>query len=553
MSWLAELFWGDSVAHAVLIYSIIVALGVALGKVRIFGVSLGITFVLFAGIALGHLGLRINKEVLEFMKDFGLILFVFAIGLQVGPGFFASFKKGGIALNLMAVVVVVLGALVTLSLHFIFNEPLSVLVGVMSGAVTNTPGLGAAQETLKHVSQGSPVPDIGLGYAVAYPFGVLGIILTMLMLRRAGHVSIQRELDAIEQRTHPAGSEPEKVSIRVTNPEFCNKTIFEITRKIHEEIVISRVLHDNDLYAPNIGSFIFEDDILLVVARKHLIDEVVRQLGERSTLDISHTAGSLVSRQVLVTNRSVIGKKLGSLKLRARFNVNFTRVLRSGIEFIASPDLELQMGDKFTVVGDDPAIDKVAAKLGNSLRRLNEPNIIPIFIGILLGVILGSIPLMVPGMPNAIKLGLAGGPLLVAIFLSRYGYRFSLTSYTTPSANLMLRELGIVLFLASIGLKSGEKFLPTLLSGDGVLWMAYGAAITLIPILLVGFFARWVMKMNYFEICGLIAGSMTDPPALAYANGIAQSEAPAVAYATVYPLVMFLRILVPQLLLLFFI
>ncbi len=552
MNWLTDLFWGDSVAHAVLIYCVIVALGVALGKIKIFGVSLGITFVLFAGIALGHLGLRINAEVLEFTKDFGLILFVFAIGLQVGPGFFASFKKGGITLNLLAIAVVFLSALVTLSLHFIFNEPLSVLVGVMSGAVTNTPGLGAAQETLKQVSQENPLPDIGLGYAVAYPFGVLGIILTMLMLRSAGHVSLQRELEAIEERTHPVGSEPEKVSVRVTNPEFCNKTIFEITRKLHEEIVISRVLHDNELYAPNVGSFIFEDDILLVVARKHLIDEVVRQLGETSEIDISHTAGSLVSRQVLVTNRNVIGKKLGSLKLRARYNVNFTRVLRSGIEFIASPDLELQMGDKFTVVGDDKAIDKVSSKLGNSIRRLNEPNIIPIFVGIFLGVILGSIPLMVPGMPNAIKLGLAGGPLIVAIFLSRYGYRFSLTSYTTPSANLMLRELGIVLFLASIGLKSGEKFIPTLLSGDGFVWMAYGSAITLIPILLIGFFARWAMKMNYFEICGLISGSMTDPPALAYANSIAQSEAPAVAYATVYPLVMFLRILVPQLLLLFF-
>jgi len=556
MEWLNQLIWGETVAHTVLIYSLVVAAGVALGKVKIFGVSLGITFVLFAGIAIGHFGFRINHDVLEFMKDFGLILFVFSIGLQVGPGFFSSFKKGGITLNFLALSIVLLGGLTTLVIHFITGMPLSVMVGVMSGAVTNTPGLGAAQEALKQANAGAEagsVPDIGLGYAVAYPFGVLGIILTMLMLRKTSHISLQKELAAFEQQAHPADALPEKVSVKVTNPDFFNKTIFTISRKIHKEIVISRVLHEGELYAPNSGSVIFEEDVLLVVAQKGLLNEVIQQLGVVSDMDISGASGTLVSRQVLVTNRAVFGKKLGTLHLRTKYNINFTRVLRAGIEFMASPKLKLQMGDKLTVVGDEKAIDKVAELLGNSIKRLNEPNMIPIFVGILLGVVLGSIPLMVPGMPNPIKLGLAGGPLIVAILLSRYGYRFSLASYTTPSANLMLRELGIVLFLASIGIKSGEKFIPTLLSGDGFIWMGYGAIITMVPIFLVGFFSRFVLKMNYFKICGLISGSMTDPPALAYANGIAQSEAPAVAYATVYPLVMFLRIVVPQLMILFFI
>lgn len=542
-------------AHTVLIYALVVAVGVALGKIKVFGVSLGITFVLFAGIALGHFGFGVNNEVLEFVKDFGLILFVFSIGLQVGPGFFASFKKGGITLNLLALAIVLLGGLTTLVIHFVTGMPLSVMVGVMSGAVTNTPGLGAAQEALKQVGADpvtGQVPDIGLGYAVAYPFGVLGIIMTMLVLRRFNRISLTTELAAFEQRQHPADEVPERVCVKLTNPEFFNKTILQISRMIPSEMVISRVLHDGELYAPSSGSVVFEDDVLLVVAKKGVLNHVVTLLGVKSDLDLSGAPGNLVSHQVLVTRRYVIGKALGSLKLRNRYNINITRVVRSGIEFIASPSLHLQMGDKLTVVGTEESVHKVADELGDSIKRLNEPNIIPLFIGILLGVILGSIPLMIPSMPNPIKLGLAGGPLIIAILLSRYGYRFSLTSYTTPSANLMLRELGIVLFLASIGLRSGEKFIPTLLSGDGLIWMGYGAIITLVPILLVSFFSRWVLKMNYFEICGLLSGSMTDPPALAYANGIAQSEAPAVAYATVYPLVMFLRILVPQLLILFF-
>jgi putative transport protein len=554
MNWLYELLWNETVAHTIFIYCVVIVLGVALGKIKIFGVSLGITFVLFAGIALGHFGFSANHEVVDFIKDFGLILFVFSIGLQVGPGFFSSFKKGGLSLNLLALCIVFLGGITTLIIHYVTGTSLPMLVGIMSGAVTNTPGLGAAQEAVKQVSvPGQSIPAIGLGYAVAYPFGVVGIILTMLILRKANHINIKKELELYNQYRHPAEKLPGRLCIKVSNPEIFNKTVAEISKLIHSEIVISRVLHRGELYTPTSESWIFENDIILIVSRKGLLPKIVELFGTISDIDLTSKSGNLASRQILVTNKNVFGKSIGHLKLRSKYNINITRVLRSGIELLASPQLKLQMGDKLTIVGDEIAIDKVATKLGNSLKRLNEPNIIPIFIGILLGVLLGSIPLMIPGIPNPVKLGLAGGPLIVAILLSKYGYKFSLVSYTTPSANLMLREIGIVLFLTSVGITSGQKFIPTLMSGDGFIWMGYGAIITLVPIMIVGIISRHILKRNYFEICGLISGSMTDPPALAYANSIAQSEAPAIAYATVYPMVMFMRILVAQLMILLFV
>jgi putative transport protein len=556
MDWVNELLWKQTVPHTILIYCIVIALGVALGKIKIFGISLGITFVLFVGIAAGHFGFGVNHELIDFIKDFGLILFVFSIGMQVGPGFFSSFKKGGISLNLMALVIVFLGGLTTLFLHFITGMSLPMLVGVMSGAVTNTPGLGAAQQALTQASSGlsdGSIPEIGLGYAVAYPFGVIGIIITMITIRKACQINVHKELSQFNQYQHPSETFPERISILVNNPQIFNKTILEISRQFQAGYVISRVFHKGELNAATSDTVIYENDVILVVAQKGLLPEVIRTFGTLSQMDLTSKSEILVSRQVLVTNRSVFGKDLGSLKLRTRYHINITRVYRAGIELIALPQLRLQMGDKLTVVGDEVSIDKVAEKLGNSLKRLNEPNLVPIFIGILLGVLLGSIPVFIPGIPNPIKLGLAGGPLIVAILLSKYGYRFSLISYTTPSANLMLREIGIVLFLASVGIKSGEKFIPTLLSGDGFVWMGYGAIITLLPLVTVGFFSRSIMKRNYFEICGLLSGSMTDPPALAYANNIAQSEAPAVAYATIYPLVMFLRIFIAQLLILLFV
>ena len=555
MTWLSDLLWSETVAHTILIYSFVIAIGIALGKVKIYGISLGITFVLFAGIFVGHFGFKVNHEMLEFIKEFGLILFVFSIGLQVGPGFFESFKKGGITLNLLALSVVLLGELTTLMIHFITGMSLPVMVGVMSGAVTNTPGLGAAQQALKQVCENIPeteIPNIGLGYAVAYPFGVVGIIVTMLIIKKMGKVEIKKELYDFEQSQFPDDELPEKICISVTNSAFNGKSISEISQLYEFKFVISRILHSGEYFSANAENKIYENDLLLIVCKKQYINKLISDFGGKADINIFSESDVLKSKQVLVTNSQVIGKDLGSLKLRNKFNINITRVYRSGIELVASPKLRLQMGDKLTVVGDETAIDKVALIIGNSLKRINEPNLIPIFIGILLGIILGSIPIKFPGIPNPLKLGLAGGPLIVAILISKFGYKFSMVSYTTPSANLMLREIGIVLFLASVGIKSGEKFIPTLTSGDGFVWMAYGSLITLIPIMIIGLFARFFMKKNFFEICGLLSGSMTDPPALAYAHSIAKNEAPAIAYATVYPLVMFMRILVAQMLILLF-
>jgi putative transport protein len=553
MEWLADLLFKQGVAHTILIYSLVISVGVFLGRIKISGISLGIVFVLFAGIAASHFGFNTNHEVVDFIKDFGLILFVFSIGLQVGPGFFSSFKRGGLTLNLLALCVVLLGSFIVIIIHYATGMSMPMLVGVMSGAVTNTPGLGAAQQTLVQVSGGAEVPPIGLGYAVAYPFGVLGIILTMLLMRKLLKINVSEELNLYNKIQHPEEQLPERISIQVTNRKVIGETISEIISTINHSFVISRILHKGDLMPAGSDNVLHENDIVLVVAQKGAIPAIIAQIGIVSDIDLSVKSGKLISRRLLVTNHDVFGKRLGSLNLRAKYNINITRVYRSGIEIVASPELRLQMGDKLTVVGDEGSIDKVIKEIGNSIRRLDEPNIIPIFIGILLGVLLGSIPFHIPGVANPIKLGLAGGPLIVALLLSKYGYKFQLVSYTTPSANLMLREIGIVLFLASVGLASGEKFVPTLISGDGFIWMGYGAIITIVPLLGIGLFARLVLKRNYLELCGLLAGSMTDPPALAFANSIAQSEAPAVAYATIYPLVMFLRIFVAQLLILLFI
>ncbi|MCE5345787.1 MAG: putative transporter [Bacteroidales bacterium] len=556
MDWINDLLFNETVAHTILIYCFVIVIGVALGKLKIFGISLGITFVLFAGIAVGHFGFSANHLVVDFIKDFGLILFVFSIGLQVGPGFFASFRKGGLSLNVMAMAIVFLGGLTTLLIHYITGTSLPMLVGVMSGAVTNTPGLGAAQQALTQISgslPGNEIPQIGLGYAVAYPFGVLGIILTMFIIRKSYSVNIDKEMTLYNQSQHPTETLPEKTSILIKNPKVFGKTIDKISKGISHEFVISRIMHGTELLPATSDIVVYENDIVLVVSQKKAIPDIVKEFGVQSELDLATQSGKLISRRVMVTNKGAFGKELGSLKLRNRYNINITRVYRSGIELVANPHLILQMGDRLTVVGDEKSMEKVVLELGNSVKRLNEPNLIPIFVGILLGVVLGSIPIHIPGVVHPVKLGLAGGPLIVAILLSKYGYKFSLVSYTTASANLMLREIGIVLFLASVGIVSGEKFIPTLMSGDGFIWMGYGAIITVCPLMLTGFFARSFLKKNYLEICGLLSGSMTDPPALAFANSISQSEAPAVAYATVYPLVMFLRIFVAQMLILLFV
>ena len=552
MNWLTDLLLQETVAHTVLVYSIIIVIGVFFGRIKIFGVSLGITFVLFAGLAVGHIGVSVNHLVIEFVKDFGLILFVFSIGLQVGPGFFASFKKGGVSLNVMALIIVLLGGLTTVSIHYLTGFSMPMLVGIMSGAVTNTPGLGAAQQALSHTMDG-PVPKIGLGYAVAYPFGIIGIIITMSLIRKIFRVNIQEERESFSQFQYPKESLPEKISITVKSRRVIGKPIMEVTGMIKYEFVISRLMRNGEVMLAASDTVLHENDVVLVVAQKKFIDEVLSLIGQRSRTDISSISGPLCVRQIMVTNRKVAGKVLADLRIRTRYSVNITRIYRSGIELVAEPGLRLQMGDKLTVVGDNLSLGNVADELGNSIKRLEEPNLVPMFLGILLGVLLGSIPIHIPGVARPLTLGLAGGPLMVAILLSRYGYKFSLVSYTTPSANLMIREFGIVLFLASIGIMSGEKFIPALTSGEGFVWMGYGAIITLLPLLIVGFYARLRLKRNYLELCGLLSGSLTDPPALAYANSMTDSEAPSVAYATVYPLVMFLRIFVAQMLILLFV
>lgn len=556
MDWFNDLLWKESVAQTIFLYSIVIAIGVALGKLKIYKISLGITFVLFAGIAVGHFGFKVNHQVIDFVKDFGLILFVYSIGLQVGPGFFASFKKGGFTLNLLAMIIVLLGATTAILLHLITGMPMSMMVGVLSGAVTNTPGLGAAQQALKQISEvnpGTEIPNIGLGYAVTYPFGVLGVILTMLLIRKVAGIDIKKELDVYNEVQHPQEALPEKVSIIVSNPEVFGKKISEFSHLFKNDAVISRVMHHDEVTLADVHTVFTEGDTVLLVAHKSDIPDLIKLIGKPSDSDLATHPGKLTTRQILVTNRHVVGKTLGSLKLRSRFAINITRISRAGIDLVASRSFQLQMGDKLTIVGDEVSIENAARIIGNSLKRLNEPNLFPFFIGIFLGVIFGSIPFVIPGIPTPIKFGMAGGPLIVAILISKFGYKFSLISYTTPSANMMIREIGIVLFLASVGIKAGENFIPTLASGDGFIWMGYGAVITVVPIVIVGLFTKLILKRNYFEVCGLLSGSMTDPPALAFANSIAQSEAPAISYATVYPLVMFLRIISAQLLIMMFV
>lgn len=556
MNWFTDILCNDSVAHTILVYCVVIATGVAFGKIKFFNVSLGITFVLFAGIAAGHAGFRPNHEALEFVRDFGLILFVFSLGLQVGPSFFSSFKKTGLILNLLALFLVTTGAGITIAIHYISGVSIPAMAGIMSGAVTNTPGLGAVQQTLNQIFSGSIPPDIpdpGVGYAVAYPFGVAGVIISMILIRKIFAIDLESERNAHSDELHTEGGIPEKITIKVTSAHAAGKTVEEISNNAPCNLVISRVLHKGELKLAGPDTVVAENDIVLVVAGRNNIQAIVKYLGIPCEIDLSSKPGNMVTRRIVVTNSEVGGKTLGALRFRSRYNINITRVERSGVELLAVPGLSLQMGDRLTVVGDEQSIENVALETGNSLRRLYEPNLLPVFTGILIGVILGSIPLKIPGISSPLKLGLAGGPLIVAILLSKYGHRISIPVYTTRSANLMLREVGIVLFLASVGIKAGERFVPALTSGDGLIWMGFGAIITLLPVMITGIVALKWFRFNYFEICGLLSGSMTDPPALAYANNTAQSEVPAVAYATVYPLVMFLRIFVAQLFILLFV
>ena len=554
MDWIHNLFFQEGIAHSILILAITIALGIILGKIKIGGISLGITWILFVGIAASHFGFRLDAGTLHFVKEFGLILFVYSIGLQVGPGFFASFRKGGITLNMLAVGIVFLGVITAYVIHVVTGTDMTTMVGILSGAVTNTPGLGAAQQTYLDAT-GTNDPTIALGYAVAYPLGVIGIILAMLIIRYMFRIKFEKE-DAILNYEDPSTSTTVKyVTIKVENPALFGKNVEEITRLINKVFVISRIYHENgSLEVASSTSVLYQDDKLLLVTPQKNIDVIAAFIGKE--IEMSHSVWEqldnqhIISRRILITRSQLNGKPLGDLRIRNTFGVNITRVSRAGVDLIANPSLKLQMGDKVTVVGHEAAINEVAKALGNSMRRLREPNLIPIFIGIFLGVLLGSIPFMIPGIPQPIKLGLAGGPLIVSILISRYGPQYKLVTYTTLSANMMLREIGISLFLAAVGLGAGEGFIETIVYDGGYRWIGYGFIITIVPLLIVGIIARAFYKINYYTLMGLIAGSTTDPPALAYANGTVGNDLPSVSYATVYPLTMFLRVLTAQLLIL---
>ncbi len=555
MDWLVQLVTGSGVAHAIFVLAVVISAGLLLGKIKIFGISLGITWILFFGIFLGHLGLKIDPEVMHFMKEFGLILFIYSIGMQVGPSFFSSFRKGGITLNLLATGVVLLGVVTTVVIHYITGTPIATMVGILSGAVTNTPGLGAAQQTFTDIT-GTTDPTIATAYAIAYPLGVVGIIITLVLLKSIFKIDQKKEVQTLEDSDESKKTEAQMFSIQIKNPSISGKNLKEIKSLVEKDFVISRVLHSKTglLEVPKTETKLFENDKVLIVSNLNNINIIEALLGELIDMnreDWNKLDSQLVSRRIVITKTEINGRSLGALKLRNNFGVNITRVNRAGVDLIADSGLQLQVGDRVTVVGSEDAIANVERYLGNSMKRLREPNLISIFIGIALGVLLGSIPIMFPGIPQPVKLGLAGGPLIVAILLSKFGHKLKLVTYTTMSANLMLREVGIAIFLACVGLEAGGSFIETIVNG-GYKWIGYGVIITLIPILTMGIIGRKVYKVNYFTLMGMIAGSMTDPPALSFANTTAGNDIPAVGYATVYPLTMFLRVITAQLLILIF-
>ncbi len=556
MDWLYSLLFEDGVAHTVLLLAFVIAFGIMLGKIKIFGISPGMTLVLFVGIAVSHFGFRVEHHILHFVKEFGLILFVFAVGLQVGPGFFASFKKGGVKLNMLAMCVVVLGVLTTIIIHFVTGIPIPTMVGIMSGAVTNTPGLGAAQEASADMSGGMTDPTIALGYAVAYPLGVVGIILSIISIRYIFRINLDTETQRLQAESDAQNNAAETLSLAVKNPAIFGSDIKTISELVSRKFVVSRVCHeDGRIEIASSTTVLNEGDKVLVVTSPAEAKAIIAFIGvpiDMSAADWKKLDSALVSRRILVTRSEINGRTLGQLKLRAAFGINITRINRSGLDLIAQPGLQLQLGDRVTVVGSEQAIAAVEKVLGNKMQRLNEPNLIPIFTGIFLGILLGSIPFAFPGIPQPVKLGMAGGPLIIAILISVFGPKYKLVTYTTMSANLMLREIGICLFLACVGLGAGENFVKTIVEDGGVKWIGLGFIITVLPLVIIGIVGRSIYKLNYYTLMGLLAGSTTDPPALSYANTAAGNDAPSVGYATVYPLTMFLRVLFAQLLILLF-
>ena len=550
MEWLHSLLFGQGIAHTVLVLAVVIVLGVALSRIKVAGISIGTTWILFVGIAVSHFGMTIDADTLHFIKEFGLILFVFSIGLQVGPGFFSSFKQGGLRMVACAATVVALGGVVTYLIHIITGTPMTTMVGVMSGAITNTPGLGAAQQAYID-STGINDPTIALGYAVAYPLGVVGVILSLVALRFLTRVDFAEENKALEAM-RAEQTNVVRLSVEFTNGALEGHTIAHMRELVNRQFVISRIMQpDGTISIADGNSLLKMGERLRVICSPEDSEAVVAFLGQQiemskeewgATPDSQH---SLVSRRIVITKSEINGKKFSDLRLRTKYGINITRVNRAGIDLIPYQGMELQMGDRVMVVGDERAIDQVAEVLGNSTKKLREPQLLTIFFGIALGVVLGSMPLM--HIPQPVKLGLAGGPLIVAILIGRFGPHFHLGTYTTMSANLMLREIGLAMFLAGVGIGAGDGFVEAIVNG-GYRWIGYGVIITMLPLLVVGLVARLKMKMNYYTLIGMLSGSSTNPTALGYANTLAGNDMPSLSYATVYPVVMFLRVLVAQLL-----
>ncbi|MCQ4875763.1 MULTISPECIES: putative transporter [Odoribacteraceae] len=543
--------WGGGVAHSVLILSLVIAFGIMLGKVKITGISLGVTWILFVGIVFGHFNLSLNEHLLHFLKEFGLILFVYSIGLQVGPGFFSAFKKGGFTLNMLAITSVSLSVVIAIVLYLVTDTPITTMVGILSGAVTNTPGLGAAQQANSDIN-GIDAPEIAMGYAVAYPLGVIGTILVLQSLKYILKINATTEeaeaekgLGHLQELTvHPA-------SLEIINKAIDNKAIKDIQPLVNRKFVISRIRHQGEKQElVNSETILHIGDQILVISNPKDIEAITVFFGKQIDVKWENENTNLVSRRILITKPELNGKTLSQLRIRRNFGASITRINRSGVDLVAAPNLQLQMGDRVTVVGSELAVSHAEKILGNSLKRLNHPNLIPIFIGIALGCVLGSIPFMLPGIPQPLKLGLAGGPLIVSILISRFGPHYKLITYTTMSANLMVREIGISLFLACVGLGAGKGFIETIVNEGGYVWIGYGAIITIFPLLVTGLIGRYGCKLNYYTLIGILSGSNTNPPALAYSNDQTSCDAPAVGYATVYPLAMFLRVLSAQLLIL---
>ena len=561
MDWIVNLFTNtESVAHIVLLYAIVIAIGVYLGKIKIGGISLGVTFVLFAGILAGHVGFTGPKEILTFVQDFGLILFVFMIGLQVGPGFFESFKKGGVTLNMLSASAILLNILVMFGCYYLFFDTsnpnnLPMMVGTLYGAVTNTPGLGAANEALLSVFPNG-APSIANGYACAYPLGVVGIIGATILIKYICKINTADEEEQLnEEDAANPHAKAHNMHLRVENAYITGRTLREVSEFLNRDIVCSRLLHNGEVSIPTSKTkFEVGDELLVVCAEadaeaiKAFIGPEVEAEWDREKDEVQH----FVSRRIIVTRPEMNGKTLGKMHFSSVYGVNVTRISRQGMDIFAGRNHHFHVGDKILVVGPEENVNRVAEIMGNSVKRLDAPNIATIFVGIMVGIIFGSLPFAIPGMPVPLKLGIAGGPLIIAILIGRFGYRMKLVTYTTTSANMMLREIGLVLFLASVGIKAGAGFWDTVVQGDGLKYVGCGFLITIIPILIIGTIARLKFKFNYFTIMGMLAGTYTDPPALAYANASCSKEAPAVGYSTVYPLSMFLRIFTAQIVVLFF-